>query len=150
MTFGIEAEPGPAASKLAGGRFGKGLLKSGEVFEVVIDGLAQIVAWFGALVFPEARPKEGMVDVAAAVIADHGTNFFRHGVQICEQAFHGAVGEVGVLSQGFVQVGEIGLVMFVVMDLHRLGIDMRLQGVGRVWQGRQRDGCRSDRRGHQG
>ena len=33
-----------------------------------------------------------------------------------------------------VQIGDVGLVMLVVMDFHRLGVDVRLQGVGRIRQ----------------
>jgi len=46
--------------------------------------------------------------------------------------------EVGVGGDGFVEIVDVGGMMFVVMQGHRLGIDIRLEGVGgegERWQG---------------
>ena len=44
---------------------------------------------------------------------------------------------VGVVLQRGVQVGDVGRVVLVVVDLHRLGVDVRLQGPEVVRQGGQ-------------
>ena len=43
----------------------------------------------------------------------------------------------GADFERLVQVVHVGLVVLVVVDLHRLGVDVRLEGVERVGQGRQ-------------
>ena len=43
-------------------------------------------------------------------------------------------GQVGRGFQRLIEVGDVGVVVLAVMDLHRLLVDVRLQGVGRVRQ----------------
>ena len=40
--------------------------------------------------------------------------------------------EVGIRGDGFVEIVDVGSVVFVVMQSHRLGIDIRLEGIGCV------------------
>jgi hypothetical protein len=40
--------------------------------------------------------------------------------------------EVGIRSDGFVEIVDVGSVVLVVMKGHRLGIDIRLEGIGCV------------------
>jgi hypothetical protein len=40
-----------------------------------------------------------------------------------------------------VEIGDIGGVVPVVMDFHRLGVDMRLERIGRIGERRQRKGA---------
>jgi len=40
--------------------------------------------------------------------------------------------EVGVRGDGFVEIVDVGGVVFVVVQSHRLGIDIRLEGIGCV------------------
>ena len=43
-------------------------------------------------------------------------------------AFDWGIGELGAL-QGLVGVGDVGLVVLAVVDLHGLGVDVRLEGI---------------------
>ncbi len=49
----------------------------------------------------------------------------------------GFAGQVGRRFQRLVQVGDVGVVVFAVVDLHRHLVDVRLQRVGRVGQRRK-------------
>jgi len=40
--------------------------------------------------------------------------------------------KVGIRGDGFVEIVDVGSVVFVVMQSHRLGIDIRLEGIGCV------------------
>ena len=62
-----------------------------------------------------------------------GADRFRHVVEIRQHFRNRLVRDLRIVLGEIVQIGDIGLVMPVVMDLHRLGIDVRLQrirGVG--------------------
>ena len=75
--------------------------------------------------------------MAATVIADGGANLLRNGVQVLEQVFHREFLQVRVIRQGFVELGNVGLVMLAMVDFHGFGIDVRLQCFERVSQRRQ-------------
>lgn len=48
--------------------------------------------------------------------------------------------EVGVRGDGFVEIDDVGSVVFVVVQSHRLGIDIRFEGIGCVGERRQGEG----------
>jgi len=74
--------------------------------------------------------------VAAAVVADGGRLVRRNLADVLHQVFNVHVGELGAFD-GVVQVGDVGVVMLAVVDLHRLRVDMRLQRILRIRQIRQ-------------
>jgi hypothetical protein len=45
---------------------------------------------------------------------------------------------MGIFGNRFIQIRHISGVVFIVMDLHRLSVNMRFKGVKRIWQRRQR------------
>jgi len=57
-------------------------------------------------------------------------------VEVAEEVLDALAAELGVLLDGGVQVVDVRLVMAVVVDLHRLRVDVRLQRaelVGKRW-----------------
>ena len=81
-------------------------------------------------------PEHGVVGVASAVVADGGANIFGNGVQIADEVVNGFGGEIGVIGQGGIDVGDVGLVMLVVVEVHGFGVDERLERavvVGKRW-----------------
>jgi len=52
--------------------------------------------------------------------------------------------EVGIRSDGFVEIVDVGGVVLVVMKGHRLYIDIRLEGIGCVGERRQGEGSAWD------
>ena len=67
--------------------------------------------------------------MTAAIVAHDGANVFRNGVEIADQVFDRFLFQVGLAFDRVVKVGDVGLVMFGVMDLHRPRVDVRLECV---------------------
>ncbi len=53
-----------------------------------------------------------------------------------QQFLHGLAGQIGRRFQRFVQIGDIGVVVFAMVDFHRHLIDVWLQSIGCVGQRR--------------
>ena len=74
--------------------------------------------------------------MASAVVANDAANVFRDGVEIADEVVDGFGGERGVIGQSCIHVGDVGLVMLVVVELHGFNVDERLKGrvfVGERW-----------------
>ena len=67
--------------------------------------------------------------MAAAVVADVLAHGLGYGVEIGEDFLDGLALESGCASDGLVEFADVGGVMFVVMNLHRLSVNERLQRV---------------------
>ena len=52
---------------------------------------------------------------------------FRDGVEIADEVVDRFGGERGVIGQGGVHVGDVGLVMLVVVEMHGFSVDERLE-----------------------
>jgi hypothetical protein len=135
----FDDEPGPAGAEAFGAGFGEFGFEIGEGAEGGVDGGEEVAGGFAAGAFGcEEGPEEGVVDVAAAVVADGGADVFGDGGEGFDEVFGGFVGEVGLGGDGGVEVGDVGLVVLAVVDLHGGGVDGGLKGVGCV---RQRGEC---------
>ena len=77
-----------------------------------------------------------MVDVAAGVVADGAANVFGNGVEVFDQFFGGFAGEFGMFFEGGVEILDVGAVMQVVMNGHRLFVDDGFEGGVVVGQSR--------------
>src|ERR1700731_324133 len=92
-----------------------------------------------------------MVHVAAAIVAHGGANGFGHFVDLRQEIFDREALKVGRGFERLVKIGDVSIVMLVVMDLHGLRANVRLEGVEGVWQRRQRmshlGGCSLSRSG---
>ena len=72
--------------------------------------------------------------MAAAVIANRRADLFRDCVEVLQQVFDRQFLEVGMVRQSLIELGDVGLVMLAMVDLHGLGIDVGLQRIERVAQ----------------
>src|SRR4051812_46332703 len=77
-----------------------------------------------------------MIGVTAAVVANGHADVLRNLLDVSAQILDALLGNTLSIERR-IQVGHVRIVMLVVMDLHRLGIDVRFQGVVRIWQRRQ-------------
>jgi hypothetical protein len=64
--------------------------------------------------------------MSAAAIADDGTNFFRHIIEMSEEVFNGRAVELRISGYRLIGLINVGLVVLVVVKPHCLGIDVRL------------------------
>ena len=122
-------EPGPAASEDAHRAFGHFLLPLFITAKGFVDLLGQFVlgflSWIG-----EGFPEDGVVRVTPGIVTDGGADLGRHRFQVAEKFLEGFFLEVWVRGDGFVEIVDVGGVMFVVMQGHRLGIDIRFERIG--------------------
>ena len=73
-------------------------------------------------------PEHGVVDVAAAVVLDDLAHVFGDGAEVLDQVLGRLRAEFGVLLDRAVQVGDVGLVVLVVVQLHGRFVDVGLEG----------------------
>ncbi len=127
----FDDEPGPAGAEAFGAGFLEFGFEIGEGAEGGFDGVAESAGGFtGAGAFGgEEGPEEGVVHVAAAVVADGGADVFGNGGESFDEVFGGFVGEVGLGGDGVVEVGDVGLVVFVVVNLHGGCVDGGFESV---------------------
>ena len=78
--------------------------------------------------------------MAASIVADGGTDLCGNGIEVSQKFLERFFLEVGIGSDGFVEIVDVSSVMFVVMQGHRFGIDIRLKGVGCVRERGQGEG----------
>ena len=129
-------EPAPAAAEPAGARLGELLLELGEARRTPWS-IAVASAPLGSLAPPGAIISQNSVWLAWP------PPLFRTGVRIASGSVSMLASsssmrlllEVGVRLERRVQVVDVGAVVLVVMDPHRLLVDVRLQGVVVVGQG---------------
>ncbi|MNE60328.1 hypothetical protein D3C80_1554660 [compost metagenome] len=131
-----DAEPGPATAEAGQRSLGEGFLETVESAQLLIDSLGQRAFGFPSAAGRHDVPEQRMVGVAASLIDHRRAQFFRQLLNGRHQLLHGPLGILGALD-GRVEVVDVGLVMFGVVDLHGLRIDVRFQGVVGVGQGRQ-------------
>ena len=97
----------------------------------------EIAARRAAAVGAHALPEERVVEVAAAVVADGRPLVVGDAVEAGQDLLDRPVGPVGPLERG-VDLVHVGLVVLVVVDPHRLLVDVRLERavvVGERWDG---------------
>src|SRR4051812_38579099 len=82
--------------------------------------------------------------VAAAVVSYCGFDVIGdHGEVVGEEFVEGFAIEVGVLGDGCVEVGDVGVVVLAVVNFHGLLIDVGFEGIGserKWWEGIWHDG----------
>src|SRR6266581_9376667 len=65
--------------------------------------------------------------MATAVVAHRGADVVRNRIDTAQQCVDALAEELGMFTQGVVEVGDVGLMMLAVVDLHGLRVDMRLE-----------------------
>ena len=83
--------------------------------------------------------------MSPALVANCRADLFGHGAQVLYQVLDPLLAEFREFGYGFVQVRDVSRVVLVVVDLHRGGVNVRLQGVMRI--GKRRKGERTGRAG---
>ncbi len=72
--------------------------------------------------------------MAAAVVLDRRLDRVGDGREATQQVLDRELGERRLGDQGLVQIVDVGLVVLVVVDLHRARVEMRLEGVEGIGQ----------------
>ncbi len=75
-----------------------------------------------------------MVPVAAGVVANRGANIVRYGIETLQEIVERFGLKISMAVERLVEVGNVGAMVFVVMDLHGFGINVGFECVERVRQ----------------
>ena len=138
----VRHEPGPAGAE-AGRAAGVELLLEGvEAAEGRVDRRGQVAGGRAAAARAHDLPEEGVVGVAAAVVADGRADGRGQRVEVGEHLLDVRVGPLGALERR-VGLVDVGLVVLVV-GIRIVAVDVRLQGVVVVGKGGELEGARSD------
>ena len=92
------------------------------------DGVAQLTGRRAAPVGAEHRPEEAVVGMSAGVVAHRALLVLRQGREALEHLLDGLAVELRALQRA-VGLVDVGLMVLVVMDAHRLLVDVRLERV---------------------
>ena len=84
--------------------------------------------------------------MAASIIADGRADLGREGVEALQKFFQGFPLEVGVGSEGLVEVVDVSGVVLAVVESHGLGVDIGLKGGRGVGERGEGEGARGRRR----
>src|SRR5690349_8632112 len=71
--------------------------------------------------------------MATAIVADGCANILGNFFNVAAEVFDALLRKVFAFERR-IEVGYVGVMVFVVMDLHRLGVDVRFQCIVRIWQ----------------
>ena len=135
----VSGEPSPAAAEDAHGALGHLFLPLFITSKGIIDLLGQFALWFLAGV-GESFPKVGVIGVTPSIVANGGADLGRNGIEVSQKFLERFFLKVGIGGEGFVEIVDISSVMFVVVQGHRFGIDIRFEGVGCVRERGQGEG----------
>jgi hypothetical protein len=137
FAFAVSGEPDPSAAELSYAGGIEFFLESLEVAEGFLNDIGDGAGGIASAVGLHDVPEHGVVDVTSAVVADSASNIFGDGVQVFEQVFGSLLIELGMFVEGRVEVLDVGSVMHVVMEMHGLFIDGRVERRVVVRQGGQ-------------
>src|SRR5512132_2826277 len=129
----VPDEPAPAAAEPGDAVLGHRLLQRVEAAEGVVDRAAQVAARLAAAGGAHYRPEERMVRMPTGVVAHGALLVCGKGGQVAQDVLDGPVGPLRAL-EGLVRIVLVRLVVLVVVDPHRLGVDVRLERLVRVGQ----------------
>jgi len=123
FSLSVSCQPDPSAAELGHTGGVEFFLKSLEVTESLLDCLGDGAAGVASAFRLHDVPEHGVVDVASSIVADCASDVFGDRVQVAEQIFGAFLVQFGMLVDGRVQVLDVGGVMHVVMQMHRLFVD---------------------------
>src|SRR4051794_9934039 len=118
-------QPGPAAAEAVDARVLELVLERVEAAEGLPDGVRQRSVGLAAAVRAHDLPEEAVVGVTAGVVANRGLLVAERG-EVLQHLLDRLVGPLRALERG-VGLVHIGLVVLVVVDAHRLLVDVRLE-----------------------
>src|SRR5215216_1966388 len=123
-SIGVRYEPSPSRSK-QGSRCCRSSPSLLELFKGAKGGVYRFSKLSGGLSTSLTRwshdlPEHGVVRVLPAVVPDRPPNILGHGVEVGDELIHVAGVCLGVLLQGGIEVGNVGIVVFFVVEVHGL------------------------------
>lgn len=134
LVVAVCAEPGPTGAETGGGSGRKFLFEVFKRPEVTVNrfGDVHLGGRLAAAIGRHDLPKEGMVVIAAAIVAHGHAVLGDVGEDVLDlHPFKGGAGD------GVVEVGGVPGVVLAVVDFHRAGVNVRferIEGIGECWK----------------
>jgi hypothetical protein len=122
----LDDDPAPAAAELVDGRVVHLLLQVLDAAERLVDRVCEVALGLAAALRAHDLPEERVVGVAATVVADRFALVLGNAVEVAKDLLDRLVGPFRSF-EGRVRLVDVGLVVLVVMDAHRLLVDVRLE-----------------------
>jgi hypothetical protein len=129
LLVGSDHEPSPAGAEAGGAGLGELFFKFIEAAKHGGDRLGELALGGAAFAWANGFPEERVIGVTATVVANGAANGLGNFGQISDEIAHALRSRDAGVSQGFVHIGDVGLMMLGVVDLHRFGIDVRNKGI---------------------
>ena len=126
--------PRPAAAEAADASLFDFFLQLVEPAERAGDRICNRTGRSTATTGTHDLPEHRVVRMTAAVVANRTTDVFGHGIDARQQFLDRLRVQLGVLVERGVEVRHVRLMMLAVVNFHRARIDVRLEGVERVWK----------------
>src|SRR5580704_8715842 len=133
----VDDQPCPAAPELADGSLLEQFLDRVVAAERRLDRIGDPSFRGTAATGTHDGPEDRVIRVAAGIVANNSADVLWHLVDPPEQIFDGLGRKRRMILERLVGVGDVGRVVLVVMDLHRLGVDVRLERIETVGKRRK-------------
>src|SRR5665647_2810866 len=122
-------KPNPSRSKTSQGRLFKFFLEMIKTTPGCFNGLSKCTFWFTSGIGCHPIEVECVVPYTSPIVPDGGGSLCRHRfLKIQERNLH-----LRRSGYGFVQVVNISLVVFAIMDLHSRFVNRRFKRIECVW-----------------
>src|SRR5215469_7325632 len=122
----VQDQPCPAGAEA----LGTGIVKcSFELIERTkgrVDRISQVTAGLAATIWRHDLPEHTVIGMAATIVTHGCANILRQFIEVLDQLLDWERGELRVTLYGSVQIVYIRCMVLVMMQLHSLGIDVRL------------------------
>ncbi len=102
-------------------------LKSSKLPKSALICVGDLAGGLAAALGLHDLPEHGVVDVAAAVVLDDLADVFGDAGEVFDELFGRLFADLGVLLDRAVEIGDVGLVVLVVVKLHRRFVDEGLK-----------------------
>ena len=80
--------------------------------------------------------------MAATAVLHRDARRLRHAAQVANQVLDGFACQIRLSGDGFIEIGHVGRVVFVMVNFHGLGVNVRFERVKGIREGRQFEGAR--------
>src|SRR5712692_7015866 len=124
----VEYEPRPAGAKTLDARVVESSLELVEGAERLLNGARQRVGGLAASIGLHDGPEHAVIGMAASIVLYSRANILRHILNVAQHIVNALAGKVGIIYR-VVQVVDIGGMVLVVMQLHRLCVNVWLQRI---------------------
>src|SRR2546430_2543615 len=91
-----------------------------------IDRISQVTAGLAATIWRHDLPEHAVIGMATTIVTHSRANILRQFIEALDQLLDWERGELRVTLYGSVQIVYVRCMVLVMMQLHSLGIDVRL------------------------